>query len=409
MTRSGQTSPGGAKRPFADIWPIIVGVFVAMMGLSLVAPIVPLYAREFGVSRTEAGILVAAFAVARLVFDFAGGAFVDRVRGPTMMRWGAVLLSASSVAAALAGSFGVLLAARFLEGAGSAAYTVAAQTWVVKRTPAHRLGAAMAWFQTGLIAGVVVGPLLGGMAAKLGDFTTPFWVYAGLGLVAFGLTRLIPNTETLAAPGGPGVPATGLLRRPAFLAVMFIAFSLFVMRLGARSTLLPLYAREVLDLHELDIGVVIAVSGVVNLGLVHVAGRSLDRFDRGKVVAAGLTVAAAAVAAYGYAGGLGSLVLLSLLFGLGTSFASVAAPTIAASLADPGREGRAIGLFRAAGDTGAIAGPIGLGAVADWAGFGAGFWLSAALLWVGAVTGWRIGRHERSGRRDPESPPRLNV
>ena len=404
--RSGRESSPGV---LGDIWPIAIGVSFATVGLALVAPIVPLYAREFGVSRAEAGVLVASFAVARLVFDLAGGALVDRFRVATMMRWGAVVLIVSSVAAALAGSFSVLLVARALEGAGSAAYTVAAQTWVVKRTPAHRLGAAMAWFQTALIMGVVIGPLLGGLAAQIGDFTTPFWLYAVLGLITLALTGLVPDEGAPARFDSSEHADTRLIRRPAFLAIMFIGFALFVMRLGARLTLLPLYSREVIDLSPLDIGVVISISGLINLGLVHVAGRSLDRYDQGRVLAVGIAVTAAAIAAYGYAGGLMAMIIISLVFGLGTSFASVAAPTIAAGLADPGREGKAVGLFRAAGDAGAMAGPIGLGAVADAAGFRSGFWVSAVLLWLAAVIGWRLGSGDRAAAGEPDATGPLNV
>ncbi len=55
------------------------GVFLTMTGLTLVAPILPLYAREFGVSRTAAGALISAFAIARLIFDVIGGIASDRV------------------------------------------------------------------------------------------------------------------------------------------------------------------------------------------------------------------------------------------------------------------------------------------------------------------------------------------
>ena len=129
----------------------------------------------------------------------------------------------------------------------------------------------------------------------------------------------------------------------------------------------------------------------MNLSVVHLAGRSLDRFRRGYVAAAGLAVTAVLIAAYGYATSLGLMLLISMVFGLGSSFASVAAPTIAADLADRGREGRAIGLYRAAGDAGAMVGPIGLGAIADAASFRAGFWVTAILLGVAAVVALMLG------------------
>ena len=60
-------------------WVLAVAVGFVMMGASLVAPILPLYALEFGVSYTAAGALITAFAVARLSFDLIGGVAGDRL------------------------------------------------------------------------------------------------------------------------------------------------------------------------------------------------------------------------------------------------------------------------------------------------------------------------------------------
>ena len=391
-------APGG---DLAAIWPVVVGVLFAMMGLSLVAPILPLYAREFGVSRTAAGGLVAAFAVARLVFDFGGGVIVDRIGTRRVMMGGAAVLAASSVVAALAGSYLVLFVARLLEGAGSAAYTTAAQTWMVKRTPAERLGRAMAWFQTGLLVGVVVGPLLGGYAAHIGDVATPFWLYAGVAVVMVALTASVPMAPLARVGAQHSVGAKALLRRRAFLGIMFVSFALFVMRLGARATLLPLYSREVLDLTELEIGAVIAISGAMNLSVVHIAGRTVDHIGRSHAAWSGLVVTGVCVVWYGYSSGLISMLLISMVLGVGSSFASIAAPVIAAGLADPGREGRAIGLYRAAGDTGAVLGPIVLGSIAEAGSFAGGFWVSAVLLWIAALVARGLGDTRRKSSLAP--------
>ena len=387
---------GASPRSLAGGWPVIVGVMFSMMGLSLIAPILPLYAREFGVSRTAAGGLVASFAVSRLVFDFAGGVVVDRIGTRRVMLMGAALLAVSSVAAALATSYSILLVARVFEGAGSAAYTTAAQVWMVKRTPAARMGRAMAWYQTGLLVGIVIGPLVGGYTAGIGDFATPFWIYATVGVLMMGLTTLVRFEPGVRAAPAVHEQATSLLRRPAFLGIMFVGFALFVMRLGARSTLLPLYAREVLDLTEFDIGGIIAISGIVNPSLVHVAGWSLDRFKRGYVAAIGLVWTGVFIAAYAYATDLKAMLLVSIAFGVGSS---LAVTTIAADLAEPGREGRAIGLYRAAGDTGAVAGPIALGAIAEAGSFAAGFWVTAGALWLAAITAMVLGRTAQTPAR----------
>src|SRR5256886_17436410 len=53
-------------------------VFVIMLGFGIVAPILPLYARSFGVSYDAASLLISSFAFARLVFDPVAGPAIDR-------------------------------------------------------------------------------------------------------------------------------------------------------------------------------------------------------------------------------------------------------------------------------------------------------------------------------------------
>jgi MFS transporter, ACDE family, multidrug resistance protein len=383
-----QKPSGAAARTqeFRRVWVIVVGISLAMMGLTLVAPILPLYAREFGVSRTAAGGLVTAFAVARVIFDGAGGYMTDRLGTRRVMLFGGVLLGASSVLAALAPSYAILVVARFLEGAGSAAFSTAAQSLLVKVTPAARLGRAMALYQVGLLVGVTLGPVVGGFAATIGDLSTPFWIYAGLG---FTLVAIVWRGGLPDAPAATHAPARGqvaaLFRKPAYVGVVFIGFALFVMRLGARSTLFPLYTGEVLGLGTAMIGLLLASSSLVNLLVVGMAGTATDRFGRTPVAAAGLMTTGVVMIGFGHTTSLMLLLVLSLVFGLGAAFSSVAVPTMAADLAEPGEEGVAIGVYRGVSDMGAIVGPPLLTSIAEGGNFAAGFWVTGILLFVSAA------------------------
>ncbi len=381
---------------------LAVGVFLVMTGLTLVAPILPLYAREFGVSRTAAGALISSFAVARLVFDVAGGVAADRFGARRLMTGGALLLAVSSVGAALAPNYAVLLVARVLEGVGSAAFATAAMKLVVVASPKERLGRAMAVYQTGLLAGISVGPVVGGVAAELGDFTTPFWLYAGLGLVvALLVTRYVEEAEIAAPPAREVYRAAGaLLRRPAFLALLFVTFAIFVMRAGARITLLPLYGGEELGLGESQIGIVIAVAAGVNLLVVNPGGWLVDRVGRVPVLVAGLLGAAVAITAHGWVTTFASLLVLSVGFGLVAALLGIPPPTLAGDLAPEGAEGASVGLYRMAADVGIVAGPLLMGAVAEGGGFRAGFVLAGALLGVAALVALTIGGAAPRPRRE---------
>ncbi len=57
----------------SQILAISLMTLVIMLGSSVISPVLPLLAQEFGVSYAGAGILVSAFAVGRIPFDFIGG------------------------------------------------------------------------------------------------------------------------------------------------------------------------------------------------------------------------------------------------------------------------------------------------------------------------------------------------
>lgn len=368
---------------------LTVGVFLAMTGISLVAPILPLYAREFGVSRAGAGVLVSSFAVARLVFDPVGGVLADRVGPRRIMTFGGMVVTVSSVLAALAPSYAVLIVARVLEGFGSAAFATAAMHTIISRTPKQRMGREIAFFQTGLLGGVAVGPFIGGRAAELGDFTTPFWIYAAMGVVlALMAWRYVEDV----APSGRSLgelwrSAGATIRKPAFAGLLFVAFAMFVMRAGARVTLLPLFGGEELGLSESQIGDVLAISALVTVLIVNPGGWLVDRVGRRPVLVGGLALTAAAVAAYGHMTTYGGLLGTSIAFGLVAGVAGIVPPTLAGDLAPVGAEGSAVGMYRMAGDLGLIVGPILLGSIADGGDFALGFNISAGLLLVAAAVG----------------------
>jgi MFS family permease len=281
-----------------------------------------------------------------------------------------------------------------LEGFGSAAFATAAMKLIITTTPRERLGRTMAFYQTGLLAGVSLGPLMGGVSAELGSFTTPFWMYAGLGALVWVLVwRYVetPEPPTVSIRHVYGATKT-LLRSSAFVALMFVAITLFFMRAGARLTLLPLYAGEELGLSEARIGLVLAVGAIMTLAVVNVGGWLLDRVGRVPVLIAGLLATAAAIAAHGAVTTLPGLLIVSAAFGISAGIMGTAPPTLAGDLSTPGAEGASVGLYRMAGDIGLVLGPLALGSLADRGAFVGGFQLSAGLLVAAAAAAVVIGR-----------------
>src|SRR4051794_38713982 len=68
------------------VGPILGLVLIVLAGLGLALPILPLFARSFGVGYAGTGLMISAFGFARLFGDLIGGSIIDR-KGE---RWTAV-------------------------------------------------------------------------------------------------------------------------------------------------------------------------------------------------------------------------------------------------------------------------------------------------------------------------------
>ncbi|HLR27191.1 MAG TPA: MFS transporter, partial [Ruania sp.] len=110
----------------ADVY-VMAGVALCVaLGFGIVAPAIPLFAREFGVSATAAGAVVSAFALMRFVSGLGGGWLVNRIGERTGLILGLAVVGVSSLLAGLSQSYPQLLVLRGIGGIGSAVFGVGA-------------------------------------------------------------------------------------------------------------------------------------------------------------------------------------------------------------------------------------------------------------------------------------------
>jgi len=372
----------------AAVAALSVTVALTVMNMTLIVPVIPGFADEFRVSLTAAAGMISVFAAGRLLFRFWGGMGADRFGARRVALISTVVVAAGAAVAASADEFWLVLAARFVQGLGVSALGVASNQYLLRITPREYLGRATSVFQTGIVAGAAAGPFIGGVLADLGDLRTPFWAQGVLSLA------LIPVILAVMKDGDVAVRsvraslrlARDLIRKPVFLGVMALGFSLFFLRAGARNALLPAYADEVGGLSPTAIGAVISASSLTSVVAMIPTGRLVDRVGRKPVALVGVVVVVASVMLYGTTASLWGLLAVSGLTGLTVGLASVPLPTMVGDLAPAGTEGIASGVFRMANDAGWIAGPLVLGAMADAGQWGWGFVVAGIpLLLAGAA------------------------
>lgn len=381
MSAEGELGFRGTLR-LPEVRASVVGTFVIMVGFGVLSPILPLYARSFGVGLDAVGLLIAAFSITRLAVDPFTGAIIDRLGERRSVTLGAVVVGLSSAFAAVAPTFGLLVLFRGLGGAGSAVFFSGLLTYLLRTIPAERVGRVLSVWYASFNVGIIAGEPLGGLVARLLGPASTLWIYAGACLVSAAVfARSMREPERAREPERRGGLRRLPWRRP-LLAVLLANGAYAWMIAGVWSTLIPLFGKERVGLSEVGIGLALAVGSLTEFAVLFPAGRATDRIGRKAVLVPGYAVMALALVAWPLARTAALFVLANGVFGLISGYAGVPQAPMLQDVTDEDARGAAVAAFRFAGDLGFVLGPLAAGASADAFGYGPAFALSALPLVV---------------------------
>jgi MFS family permease len=399
--------PAGPRALPRETFVLALVAFCVALGFGIVVPAVPLFALQFGVGTTAAGAVVSAFALMRLVSGLAAGRLVDRVGERVALLVGLGVVAVSSLLAGLAVSYPQLLVLRGLGGVGSAVFTIAATSLLLRVATAAQRGRTQSVYRGGFLLGGILGPALGG--AVLGvSLRAPFFLYAGtLVLAAAAAAVLLPRLRSAPAPsaqagqaalagqaGQARTPLSTALANPAYRAALAGNFAVGFSVLGVRSTVVPLLVVSGLDLPPVWIGAAFTVGALVQAALLLPAGRAVDDIGRRATLVAGGLVTAASLAGLALATGPWTLLLAMSAFAAGAALLSVAPAAVVGDVVE-GRGGTAVAVWQMASDLGAVVGPLAAGLLVDRASFAVALTVSAAVVAVCALLGLAV----------PKGPP----
>jgi MFS family permease len=368
---------------------LAVVAFAVALGFGVVAPAIPLFARDFGVGTTAVGLAVSAFAFFRFVSAFSGGSLVERFGERVVLTAGLLIVAVTTGAAGLATNFPVFLALRAAGGIGSAMFTVSALSLLLRVAPPTHRGRAAATWQGGFMLGGVAGPAVGGLLAELSP-RLPFLLYAGFLVVASGVAlSMLPRPSVLAPQEGTpaagpdlGPDAGGLrraLRSRAYLAALVANLGVGWVLFGVRNSLVPVYVTEELGRTVAWAGAgLLAGSAAQALGLLR-SGRLTDSWGRRPSLVLGAALATTAMVALVLPPALWIFLLSMGVYGLAASLLG-SAPAALVGDVSPARGGRVVAVFQMSADLGAIAGPLIAGWLADVASFQAAFAVTTAVV-----------------------------
>jgi MFS family permease len=355
---------------------IVASAFALFSAVGAVIPVLPRYVdgplRGGGV---DVGLVVGAFFVATLLARPLAGRLSD-VRGRRLVMAGGAGVVALSVAAfRFAPGVPVLALLRFVQGAGEAAFYVAAATAVTDLVPAHRRGQAVSYFSGALYAGIALGPLAGEAILGNGHYDR-VWILAAV----LAATAALLATGMREAARPPRPEARIPLIHPAGL-VPGSAFGLGTFGYAAFAAFMPLYAPT------LGLSGSAPIFGVY-AGLT-LAGRLFgaripDRLGPSTTARAGLATMAAGMAVLGAWHAPAGLWLGTVVFAAGNAFMFPAILALALAAAPDGERAAVVGTVVAFFDLGQGAGALILGPLVAAVGYSGPF-LAGALAATGGL------------------------
>ncbi len=409
MTRSDPGTPvertDGSRRLIRTL---TVTVFIQWLGATAIVPMLPVYIRHLGGSDFLAGLVMASFFAAGVLFQYPTGRLADRIgRRPVLVAGLAVYgLASLAFLAPIVPGMAILL--RGLQGLGAGAAAVASLAMISGAVAVERRGRAFASIYAGEIAGMAVGPLIGSIVG-----VHHMWLmFLGSGVAAFvacipalRITEATPVTQSPVQPGGRHLtrvvwrrPMTGALVAATALGlttgVYDICWTLLLVARGASGW---------------QIGVSWTMFAVPFVLLARPSGWLADHMDRRALVLGGLGLAALFCTSYPFIHSVPALITLGAIEAFGFAAAMPAMQSLLTQGTAESEVGRVQGTY-ATVQTSCTA----LAAACAGAAFAAATWLpfvavAAITVTALAVAGlvWRpvAGRvHPRAGAGTTATP-----
>jgi len=400
-------------------------------------PVLPLFAKGFGVGAAAVGTTLSAYAAARLCTNIPSGMLADRRGRKPLLVWGPAITALGMVGCGMSTSFPQLLAARCVTGVGSALQNTGAQLFLADISTPDNRAQCLGTNQAAALIGSFLGPAVGGVLGELCGLRAPFiatgcaaGVAALYGAIRLPETRKAKSSTALqppavaapassssqntrqegfapakqhqtamaatdsmaAAPKGANegaekkaaaseLPAwRRLLGSRNFRAIALVNAAVFTTNNGARAVLMPLLAKETLGMKTSLLGFVFAGMAVVAFLGVLPASRLSDRLGRKWAIVPSAVATAGALLLMARAGCVEAFVGAAALYAVGTAIIGQSPAAYAADVMPADAAGLGLGIYRCAGDLGLMFGPALLGLLADATSVGTALAANAAAL-----------------------------
>lgn len=373
----------------------VFGAFTTIIAMTLLLPFLPLYVEQLGVS-DPAAIVQWSGAAYAATFVSAGltaplwGRLGDRYGRKLMLIRASLGMAVAMSLIGLAQNAWQLVALRLLAGL-LGGYASGSTILVATQTPKARSAWALGVLVSGIMAGNLAGPLIGGLLPPLMGIRNTFFVAGGVIFIAFLATTFllkeVPRPAHIGKPQ-PTIPWRELPGRKPVLA-MYTAACLLMFATLSIEPIITVYLQDLAaEPLTLMAGLTMSATALGSILSAPRLGKLADRVGHWKVVSASLALAALTVLPQAWVSDAWQLVGLRFVMGLALGgllpcIAAVIRHSVPDTIA-----GRILGYSTSAQYAGQVLGPLAGGYLGGHLGMRTVFVMTAVLLGLNAALTW---------------------
>ena len=377
-----------------NLWVCWFGVFATSAGLSQLIPILPLFIEQLGVHNIAeieewSGIAYGVTFILMAVFSPIWGKAADRYGRKPMLLRASMGMALVLTCMGFVQNVYQLVGLRLLQGTISGYYS-AAITLVATQTPKDRSGWALGTLSTGAVAGMLLGPLLGGVVAEVLGIRSVFFTIGALLLVAFFAALLFVSENFV--PSETKSPTFREVWRtmpfPQLTIAMFVTSLILQLALMSIQPILTVYIASLsTDTGHIAMisGMVFAVSGLASIIAAPRLGALADRIGPQKVMAVALLAAGLLFIPQALVRNPWELMALRFLLGIATASLLPSINSMIRQITPDEITGRIYGYNQSAQFIGSFGGAVMGGQIASMFGIHYVFFSTSALLLLNAL------------------------
>jgi predicted MFS family arabinose efflux permease len=293
------------KEIVKKVLPLSLIVALRFFGLFIVLSVLSQYAKDLpGGNAFLAGVALGGYALTQAVLQVPFGVMSDKIGRKKTILFGLLLFAAGSVVAALADNIYILLAGRFLQGAGAIGSVVTAMIadHVREDQRAHAMAVMGMTIAMSFAAAMIIGPVMAGVFSV----SSLFWLTAALSLSALViLFTAVPEPPKIVHHYSEEEAKIKHVFKDKDLVRMYITFLFHSGTMAIAFFIIPIVMKEKFDMTTMDYWKVYLPA--VFFGILAMAPAAIfgEKYSKGKEV---------------FLASIGFIVVSFLLMGFSNSF-----------------------------------------------------------------------------------------